>query len=113
VDQARIANLAKAPTEIELLSNMLKVPHQDLPQQAQTLLLANAQKLWRVTGDRAAMPERIFTVHNPNKTHKFHIDPTCSHLPEPPEVKLALLTMNRCEVCLKRERKKHEQQKTE
>ena len=111
VERARVANLARAPTEIEVLESLLKVPHKDLPLQAQTLLLANAQKLWRKVDDRSVMPERVFCVKTPSNAHKFHIDPDCTHMTQnnPP----TMITMNRCEVCLRRERKRSNETKAE
>lgn len=103
VEQARIARLRSAPTEMEVLTRMVESPWNEIPKPAQDLLLRNAQKLWNLIGDRAAMPERVFCVRNPHTTgNKFHINPTCQHLPEPPD----MVTMLRCETCLKRERKK-------
>ena len=111
VERARVANLAWHPTELEVLESMLAIPHKDLPMQAQTLLLANAQKLWRKVGDRAVMPERVFCVKTPSNAHKFHIDSDCTHMTQnnPP----TMITMNRCEVCLKRERKRSDETKAE
>jgi hypothetical protein len=113
VTQAGISQRRAAPTEVEVLTSMLDTPFKELPEPAQALLLAHAQKLWKITGDRACMPERIFTVAQPSNMHKFHIDPTCSHLPQPASKKECLLTLHRCEVCLKRERSKTRQHKAE